>query len=105
MAFQPRSARCKNCGSKFEKTRPWMLFCSEKCRRASHKTGAVPAKEIERLVKKFVLRWTDAIIDREFRKAKAKLKEEVRAELLAELEQRERSKEFSPEGRLYIEDF
>jgi hypothetical protein len=81
-----------------------MLFCTEKCRRESHRTGAVPVKEIERLVKKFVLRWTDAIIDREIKKAKAKLKEEVRAELLTELEERERREKFSPDGRRYFED-
>jgi hypothetical protein len=115
MAFKPRSVRCKNCGSKFEKTRPWMLFCTEKCRRESHRTGAVPVKEIERLVKKFVLRWTDAIIDREIKKAKAKLKEEVRAELLTELitnleqreidrEQREIDRHFSKDGKMYFQD-
>ena len=58
-----------------------MLFCTEKCRRSAHKTGGVPVKEIERLVKKFVLGWTDVIIDREMKKARAKLREEIQLEL------------------------
>jgi hypothetical protein len=76
-----RKARCAACNKKYEKTRDWQRFCSEKCRMQAKKDGYLPAVAIERLVKRIVARWVDTIIDREIQKAKSKLK----AELLKEL--------------------
>src|SRR5271154_482832 len=81
MATKHLKIRCAFCNKKIPKNRPWQKFCSNKCRMDSQKSGSLPAVAIERLVKKFVLRWTDVIIDREMKKARAKLREEIQLEL------------------------
>jgi hypothetical protein len=80
MATKRLRIRCGFCNKKISKNRPWQKFCSTKCRMDFQKSGTLPGVAIERLVKKFVLRWTDAIIDREMKKAKAKILEQIRTE-------------------------
>jgi hypothetical protein len=86
MASKVAKIRCGFCNKKVDKTRDWHKFCSEECRKLAQKAGYLPAAALERLVKKFVLRWVDGIIDREIAKVKAKLEAEFEAKLHKEVD-------------------
>ena len=48
-AGRTKSALCAACGTAFEKSRDWQIFCSDKCRKDSWKTDKLNARRIIQL--------------------------------------------------------